>query len=76
MSAPERITAWAWDTDRGHGEWDARDTGGMPYIRADLVESAVKRTLEWAAKSVTFRSDQIAIRPTSPAPIAKLARGE
>jgi len=81
MSAPERIWAEAWWQGNAHfRRHDAGDTDcefpNTEYVRADMVEAAVNRALEWAAKSVTFRSDQIAIRAASPDTIAKLAKGE
>jgi hypothetical protein len=56
MSAPERIWAWGGSyPDHKDDDWfnasatsDA-DRGGSEYIRADLVEAAVKRALEAAA---------------------------
>ena len=47
MSAPERI--WI---DHHGGNWSPRSGGTQEheYVRADLVEAAVKRALEWAAE--------------------------
>jgi hypothetical protein len=82
MTAPERI--WACegaDLDNLDG-WECDE--GAEYIRADLVEAAVKRALEWALRAymvgVWYRNPDVidAIRAiaASPDTIAKLARGE
>ena len=51
--APERIWAWAWEIDTSRGQWALNPSVGFDgeaeYIRADLVEAAVKRALEGAA---------------------------
>ena len=46
MSAPERIWIDAWG-----GNWSPQSGGTQEheYVRADLVEAAVRRALEWAA---------------------------
>ena len=57
--APKRIWAW-WDDDydvgvvRKHGDKSYIPHEAREYIRADLVEAAIKRALEGAAGQVSM----------------------
>jgi len=59
--APERIWAWAWEIDTSRGQWTLNPSigfdGEAEYIRADLVEAAVKRALEGAANCLLMFSE-------------------
>lgn len=48
FKVPERIVAWAYYGDLENGRWSKADTGGVPFVRADLSPSpeVVKELVE------------------------------